>query len=388
MIFTRGMRDKLSQYLDTNNNIQVDMNINGSSVYDFCCFGVDSNGKLSDDRYMIFYNQTSSPNSELTYQQGNNSAKFWVNLSKLPPSISKLVFTVSIDGNGTMGSISKHSFIISQNNEIKISLNLSGSDFNQEKAIISAEIYMKDEWRLSAVANGFNGGLSALLANYGGTEITTTTSAPTPAPAPVVPKVEKPQLSTPPPAQKISLKKGQKVSLAKNNGAPIIIENGWTAKGKDYDLKALVRYRNGKLIYIGAANDDELLSTPEGAVKHGGDVKNPGDLEHIDITWHKDIASVAVSSYSAIENGTGSFHRYGVFARIKNGPQVVEIPAENASADDRSYTLCFGEIIYGDTPNSFDVSALEMYSRPNSEHRIGYKGNTVVMDIGPEGRSK
>lgn len=56
MIFTRGMRDKLSKYLDTNNNIQVDMNINGSSVYDFCCFGVDSNGKLSDDRYMIFYN--------------------------------------------------------------------------------------------------------------------------------------------------------------------------------------------------------------------------------------------------------------------------------------------------------------------------------------------
>ena len=70
MIFTRGMRDKLSKYLDTNNNIQVDMNINGSSVYDFCCFGVDSNGKLSDDRYMIFYNQTSAlemysrPNSE------------------------------------------------------------------------------------------------------------------------------------------------------------------------------------------------------------------------------------------------------------------------------------------------------------------------------------
>ena len=149
------MRDKLNKYLDSNNNFQVDMNISRTSVYDFCCFGVDSYGNLSDVRYMIFYNQTSSPNNEITYQPGNNSARFIVNLSKLPPSISKLVFTVSIDSNGTMRSISKHSFIVSQNNETKISLNLSGSDFNQEKAIISAEIYMKDEWRLSAVANGF-----------------------------------------------------------------------------------------------------------------------------------------------------------------------------------------------------------------------------------------
>lgn len=390
MDFTRGMRDKLSKYINTGNDFQIEMNIAGNSIYDFCCFGVDKNNRLSDDRYMIFYNQTCSPDKEITYEAGTHSAKFILNLSKLPPSIHKLVFTVSIDGNGTMGNITRHSFVLSQNKEPKIFLNLSGSDFKQEKAIISIEIYRKDEWKISAVANGFNGGLSALLAHYGGTEISNTSSVPAspgiPSPAT---KAEKPkQTAETPPVQKISLKKGQKISLSKNNGAPIIIENGWTAPGKDYDLKALVRYRNGKQIYIGAANNDELLSTPEGAVKHGGDVKNPGDLEHIDIRWHKDIASVAVSSYSAIENGTGSFHRYGVFVRIKNGPQIIEIPAENTSADDRSYTLCFGEIIYGNSPDSFDVSALEMYSRPNSEHRIGYKGAKVVMDIGPEGRKK
>lgn len=250
-------------------------------------------------------------------------------------------------------------------------MTLQGTDFKSEKAIISIEIYRKNEWRIAAVANGFNGGLSALLAAYGGEEITT--------PPQQEPTVQK---------EKISLKKGQKVSLAKNSGTPVIVENGWTAKGKDYDLKALVRYRDGRLIYIGAANKDECLSTPDGAVRHGGDVKNPGELEHIDIMWHKDIASVAVSSYSAIENGTGSFHRYGVFVRIKNGNQTIEIPAADTSANDRSYTLCFGEIIYGDTPGTFEVSALEMYSRPNSEHRIGYRNGKVMMDIGPEGKKK
>ena len=97
---------------------------------------------------------------------------------------------------------------------------------------------------------------------------------------------------------------------------------------------------------------------------------------------------MAVSSYSALENGTGSFHRYGVYVRIKNGNQVIEIPAEDTSANDRSYTLCFGEIVYGEMRNTFEVSALEMYSAPNSENRIGYRGNKVVMDIGPRGQTK
>lgn len=384
MQFTRGIRDKLNKYVDTDSEIEISMTVQGSSVYDYCCFGVDNRGKLSDDRYMIFYNQTSSPNNEICYTSDNNSAQFFLNLSKLPQSIDKLIFTASIDGNGTMGDISKYIFTLAQNNTELISMELTGSDFKAEKAIISVEIYRKGEWRIAAVANGFNGGLSALLAAYGGVEAQSSVSQS----AVVSPEPEDNFSAKKVEPQKISLKKGQKVSLEKNSGAPIIIENGWTAKGKDYDLKALVRYRNGKLIYIGAANSDELLSTPDGAVKHGGDVRNPGELEHIDIKWHKDIASVAVSSYSAIENGFGSFHKYGVFVRIKNGSQIIEIPAASTSANNRSYTLCFGEIIYGDIPNSFEVSALEMYSRPNSEHRIGYKGSQVMMDIGPEGKKK
>lgn len=170
MNFLRGTRDKISKYVDVDSEICIEMSINGSSVYDFCCFGIDKSGKLSDDRYMIFYNQTSSPDNEVSFVSGNNSGKFYINLSKLPSSIDKLVFTASIDGDSTMGEISKHSFYLSQNNNIEISMELSGSDFKAEKAIISVEIYRKDEWRIAAAAKGFNGGLSALLAAFGGTE--------------------------------------------------------------------------------------------------------------------------------------------------------------------------------------------------------------------------
>lgn len=393
MIFLKGMRDRLDKYVDVNDIIEIEINLNGPSVYDFCCFGVDINNRLSDDKYMVFYNQTSTPKKEISYSANTNNGNYTVDLSKLPIRINKLVFTISIDGNGTMKEITSCSIVIKQSNQNVININLNGNDFKNEKSIISIEIYRKNEWKIASILSGFDGGLPALLKLFGGEEIkeqkkiseNTLKNKTIQKEKEIVTEKNKSKIISP---KKISLKKGQKISLNKNGSSSIIVENGWTAKGKDYDLKALVRYRNGKMIYIGAANYDEYLSTPDGAVKHGGDIESPGELEHIKISWNQDIASVAVSSYSAIENGTGSFYKYGVFVRIKNGSQIIEIPAANTSANDKSYTLCFGEILFGDEPNSFVVSALEMYSRPNSEHRIGYINGVVTMDIGPSGKMK
>ena len=191
MDLQRGMRDKLDKYLDLNSKIEVEMGISGPAVYDFCCFGVDSADQLSDDRYMVFFNQTSSPAGEITYRSSGSSANFDIELSKLPQSIMKLVFTVSIDGNSTMGQIGGHTFLVKQNGNTALSLNLSGSDFSQEKAIITVEIYRKDTWRINAIARGFNGGLGDLLRNYGGEE-ETDSSAASPAPANPGPVVQGP----------------------------------------------------------------------------------------------------------------------------------------------------------------------------------------------------
>lgn len=386
MEMQRGMRDKLGKYLSKGKEIEVELVTQGSAVYDCSVFGLDPNEKLSDDRYMIFYNQTKSPEGSISYRTIEGGAVFSLDLEHIPDNISKLVFTVSIDGSGTMGEINRHCIAIKESGNSILSAILSGSDFQAEKAIVSLEIYRKGEWRFQLVARGFNGGLGDLLRSFGGEEITSATVS--------SPSTESKSVSTekdvkePQKAEKVSLKKGQKISLTKNDtNTPILVENGWSAEGKDYDLKALVRYRDGRLIYVGAANDDEVLSTPEGAVRHGGDVKNAGDMEHIEIKWHPDIASVAVSSYSALENGTGSFREYGVFVRITNGRQIVEIPAASTSAKYDSYTLCFGEILFGQN-NGLEVVALEKYSASGSERRIGYKGETVVMDIGPHGKNK
>ncbi|MCM1132853.1 MAG: VWA domain-containing protein [Ruminococcus flavefaciens] len=238
MDLKRGMRDKLDNHINTNGTINIGMSINGSDVYDFCCFGVDSNDKLSDERYMIFYNQTSSPNNEIQYSNSGNSANFSVNLARLPMNINKLVFTVSIDGNTTMGNINSHTFSLSQNGATALRLQLSGADFKQEKAIITVEIYRKDGWRINAIARGFNGGLGDLLRSYGGEEAVPET-APSVQSAPEKVSLEKKLAKAP---QLVSLAKPLTVELKKRNLMDVIAR---VALVMDISGSMSARYSNG-----------------------------------------------------------------------------------------------------------------------------------------------
>ncbi len=173
MKIQRGMRDSLEKYIDKSSDLKILLSVCGNSVYDYTCFGLDSQGKLSDDSYMIFYNQIKSPHNEIQYQLIGNYAEFNIRLNSIPKSIDRLVFTVSIDGNGTMGTIENCSFLLKQKDILVMSMELNGKDFNDEKAIIFVEFYRKaDVWRFAGVARGFNGGLSELLKLYGGEEIT------------------------------------------------------------------------------------------------------------------------------------------------------------------------------------------------------------------------
>ena len=61
----RGFRGKIDDYFNISEQITVSISMMGSGNYDSCCFGVDSLDKLSDENYMVFYNQTSSPNKEI-----------------------------------------------------------------------------------------------------------------------------------------------------------------------------------------------------------------------------------------------------------------------------------------------------------------------------------
>jgi len=149
-----------------------------SAVIDFSCFGLDIHGRLSDDRYLIFYNQKLSPCGSLVVlgSQGEDKERFRIDLAHLPQTIRRLVFTATIDGQGTIAQMQwGHLRILANGSEVA-RYNFEGSDFTSEKAIVIGEVYFKDVWRVGAVGQGFAGGLSALLKHFGGEEITSSQS--------------------------------------------------------------------------------------------------------------------------------------------------------------------------------------------------------------------
>lgn len=168
MEFIRGQRVKLKDILK-GDILKINCNItnNQNDEMDMCCFGVDENDKLSDDRYFVFYNQLSSPYDAI--KKDENSNVFYINFSKIPEGIKKVVLCISIDGNITMKDINESSIDFYDGNINFGRFSIYKEDYTNEKSIILCEIYNKDNlWRINLIARGFFGGLSDILKNYGG----------------------------------------------------------------------------------------------------------------------------------------------------------------------------------------------------------------------------
>jgi len=135
---------------------------------DYACFGVDADGRLSDDRYLVFYNQPATPCGAIGLHTRLGESRFACRLSLLPASIERLVFTATIDGDGIMRQLVNGylRFIVQDREAARFAF--TGSDCADEKALITGEIYRHAAtWRFSAVAQGFDGGLAALVKHFG-----------------------------------------------------------------------------------------------------------------------------------------------------------------------------------------------------------------------------
>lgn len=169
-----GQRLSVTQMLQgsMSNVFQIEVSVNGlASEVDFSCFGIDLDQKLSDDRYMTFFNQPKTPCGSVSIFYAENSIiRFTFKLDSLPDSIDRLVITAAIDGAETMKSMqSGYLRFIDSSNHTASEFTFGGSDFHNEKALILGELYRKEaEWRFSATGQGFDGGLPALVNHFGG----------------------------------------------------------------------------------------------------------------------------------------------------------------------------------------------------------------------------
>ncbi|MEU2229654.1 TerD family protein [Streptomyces vietnamensis] len=168
--FQRGHKAKISD-LTAGTDLYVGVQISAPGLtFDISCFGLDAEERLSDDRYFVFFNQPKSPEEsiQLLGAQSGDTESFRVTLDRIPANIHKLSFTATIDGAGQMSQIGPGHLRIVAGGEEVARYAFTGAEFSTERAVMLGDFYLKDVWRFAAVGQGFDGGLEALLRNFGG----------------------------------------------------------------------------------------------------------------------------------------------------------------------------------------------------------------------------
>lgn len=255
MNLTRGQRAKIADLVPNGQRFTLGVAIDAPGMtIDFACFGLDGQGKLSDERYMTFFNQPATPCGGVRLETPTgDTTGFAIDLGKLPASIERLTITAALEGAGAMSQINRgHVRFVDAGGETG-RFDFKGADFAEERALMLLELYRKDGvWRTAALGQGFNGGLSALVEHFGGS----VADEPPPPPPPPEPKASV-NLS------KITLdKRGNSVSLDKRGNAAhgeILINLKWMMRAGvkkgffggsrpnniDLDLGCLYELRDG-----------------------------------------------------------------------------------------------------------------------------------------------
>lgn len=218
---TVGQRAPLSNLaIDDSAPITLKFTRQSPIEMDISCFALDAAGKLVNDDYMVFYNQPASPCGQikLTHYESQPTAnkgiqaEFEVNLSKLATNIDSLFFVLSADT--PLNQVQSLEIGIWQQSQ-KAQAQYQAADFAQQQASMLMQLYRKGGvWRVSNVAQGFNGGLAAIVQHFGGdVEESSSTVEATVAPVQAKPTLEKVMLDKAP--KLVNLAKKATVSLEK-----------------------------------------------------------------------------------------------------------------------------------------------------------------------------
>jgi tellurium resistance protein TerD len=142
---------------------------------------LNSNNKINDVTNVVYFGNLSHPSQSITHLGDNltgagdgDDEQIIVDLSLIPPQISKLVFTVNIYdciGRKQDFGLIENAFVrlvnLANNQELA-RYNLSGGEYQGMTGMIMAEIYQhNNEWKLAAIGNGVKvNGLGELVKTY------------------------------------------------------------------------------------------------------------------------------------------------------------------------------------------------------------------------------
>ncbi|KAA0915445.1 TerD family protein [Psychrobacter sp. ANT_WB68] len=279
----------------------ISIRILSQSAIDCAAYRLTAEGKVRGDGDMIFYGQTRSDDSSVSFRGHDSDGFFDINLPAQPVSIEKIALAFS--SAHTLAQVGDVDIQVLQGSQVLMTCQLSAAGRN-EKAIILAECYRRQgSWKFRFIAQGFEGGLKPLSEHFG-VEIaddapaqSQSQSINTQKPINTQKSGSTPQTSTPPPISsspsinlsKITLTKNQSsINLTKRDDfGKISVNLDWNqrpdvskqapkkgllgdlfkqhkASGIDLDVGAMIHLKNGEKTLIQALGNrfGSLQSAP------------------------------------------------------------------------------------------------------------------------------
>jgi tellurium resistance protein TerD len=184
---TKGQKVDLTKGNPGLNNLLVglgwDINkFDGGSDFDLdtAAFMLGADGKTASDADFVFYGNLKHASGgvehlgdNLTGEGDGDDEQIKVDLSKVPESVEKIDFTVTIyeaeERRQNFGQVSNAFIrIVDESSNTELIRYDLGEDFSIETAVVVGELYRHNgEWKFNAVGSGFQGGLQALCQNFG-----------------------------------------------------------------------------------------------------------------------------------------------------------------------------------------------------------------------------
>lgn len=152
----------------------------GDFDLDCAAFLLGDNGRVTGQEDFVFYGNLTHPSGAVTHMGDNltgvgdgDDEQIKIDLAKVPATISKIAFTVTIyeaDARRQNFGQVNNAFIRiydERNGQELLRYDLC-EDFSIETALVFGELYRNSgEWKFNAIGSGYQGGLAALCDSYG-----------------------------------------------------------------------------------------------------------------------------------------------------------------------------------------------------------------------------
>ena len=158
--------------------VGIGWNAKNNFDLDSAAFLVGADYKVTSDADFIFYNNLKHYSNSVEHLGENlkvvgDNEEFKINLSKIPESIRRICFTISIYEselrNQNFGQV-KNIFIRVINSATKETLihYMPEKNFFIENSILIGEFFkLNGEWKFKAIGSGYSGGLLSLCRSFG-----------------------------------------------------------------------------------------------------------------------------------------------------------------------------------------------------------------------------